>query len=79
MLHIYVLNQLTEWEDYLHLVEFSYKNSYQASLKMSGKKCHTPLSLSQVKHMLILGPNILQEREQIVKKVKLNPKVAQDR
>jgi hypothetical protein len=35
MLRMYVINKLSKWEDYLHLVEFSYNNGYQSSLKMS--------------------------------------------
>lgn len=35
MLHTYATDQPTKWEDYLHLVEFSYNNSYHTSLKMS--------------------------------------------
>ena len=35
MLHMYVIQQPTKWENYLHLVEFAYNNGYQESLKMS--------------------------------------------
>jgi hypothetical protein len=35
MLRMYVMEKPSKWEDYLHLVEFAYKNGYQASLKMS--------------------------------------------
>ena len=28
MLHMYVMQQPTKWEDYLHLVDFSYNNGY---------------------------------------------------
>ena len=28
MVRMYVMNNLTKWEDYLHLAEFSYKNGY---------------------------------------------------
>jgi hypothetical protein len=50
MLRMYVMEKMTQWEKYLHLVEFSYNNGYQASLKMSpfealyGRKCNTPVS-----------------------------------
>jgi hypothetical protein len=50
MLRKYVMEKPSKWEDYLHLVEFSYNNRYQASLKMIpfealyGKKCNTPVS-----------------------------------
>jgi hypothetical protein len=35
MLRMYVMDKPSKWEDYLHLVEFTYNNGYQASLKMS--------------------------------------------
>jgi hypothetical protein len=34
MLRMYVIDKQYKWEDYLHLVQFSYNNGYQASLKM---------------------------------------------
>ena len=49
MLRMYVMKRPTKWEDYLHLVEFSYNNGYQALAKMIpfeilyGKKCNTQL------------------------------------
>jgi hypothetical protein len=50
MLKMYVMDRPSKWEDYIHLVEFSYNNGYQASLKMShfealyDRKCNTPVS-----------------------------------
>jgi hypothetical protein len=35
MLRIYLMDKSSKWEDYIHLVYFSYNNGYQASLKMS--------------------------------------------
>ena len=35
MLRMHVMHQTKKWEDYLPLVEFSYNNGYQESLKMS--------------------------------------------
>jgi hypothetical protein len=35
MLRMYVMDKPSKWEDYLHLVEFTYNNGYHASLKMS--------------------------------------------
>ena len=31
MLRMYVMKKPTKWDDYLHLVEFTYNNGYQAS------------------------------------------------
>ena len=35
MLGMYVMDKPCKWEDYLHLVEFSYKNNFQVSTGMS--------------------------------------------
>jgi hypothetical protein len=35
ILRMYVMGKPSKWEDYLHLVEFTYKNGFQESLKMS--------------------------------------------
>jgi hypothetical protein len=34
MLKMYVMDQPSKWEDYIHLVEIAYNTGYQASLKM---------------------------------------------
>lgn len=75
MLRMYVMDRPNKWEDYIHLEEFSYKKSYQTSIRMSpfealyGRKCHTPLSWSQPEDKLVLGPDTLQEMERIVKQI----------
>ena len=35
ILRMYLMDKPSRWEDYLHLVEFSYNNGYHATLKMS--------------------------------------------
>ena len=50
MLQMYVMNNPTKWEDYLHLIEFAYNNGYHTSSKMSpfevlyGRKCRTMIT-----------------------------------
>jgi len=50
MLRACVLSSKGSWEKWLPLAEFSYNNSYQASIKMApfealyGRKCRTPLN-----------------------------------
>ena len=69
---------------YLFL-EFSYNNSYQASLKMSlfealyGRKCRTPLMWSEVGERSYFGPECIQEAEEQVAKIRENLKAAQSR
>ena len=49
MLRACILDFGGSWEDYLHLVEFSYNNSYQASIGMApyealyGRPCRSPI------------------------------------
>eukprot|EP00253_Pinus_taeda_P010363 PITA_10363 len=85
MLRAYVMQQPTRWEDYLHLVEFAYNNGYHTSTQMSpfevmyGRKCRTPTSWGGPEDKLSLGPEMLKEMEDMVKKVRVNLKGAQDR
>jgi hypothetical protein len=65
--------------------EFSYNNSYQASLKKSpfealyGRKCRTPLYWDQIGERQVFGPDIVEEAEQLVQQVRENLRVAQTR
>jgi hypothetical protein len=85
MLRIYVMDNPYKWEDYLHLVEFSYNNGYQASLKMSlfealyGRKCITPISWDNAIDREIIGIELLKEMEEKMLKIKQNLKASQDR
>eukprot|EP00253_Pinus_taeda_P024477 PITA_24477 len=85
MLRAYVMQQPTKWEDYLHLVEFAYNNGYHTLMLMSpfevlyGRKCRTPSSWSGPEDKLMLGPEMIKEMEELVKKVRSNLKAAQDR
>ena len=84
MLRMYVMNNPTKWEDYLHLADFAYNNEYQASAKMSpfevlyGRKCRTPVTWDSLMDWLMLGPDLLLDLEQLVTKVQGNLKEAQD-
>jgi hypothetical protein len=85
ILHMYVRTKLNKWEDYLHLVEFPYNNGYQNLAKLSPfkilyrKKCTTPISWDNPADRLMVGPEMLQEMENMVNKVQQNLKEAQNR
>ena len=55
--------------------EFSYNNSYQASLKMSpfvalyGRKCRTPLYWNQTGENQVFGQEIMQQAERQVQMI----------
>ena len=82
---MYVMNNPTKWEDYLHLAEFAYNNGYQPSAKMSpfevlyGQKCRTLVTWDSPVDQLMLGPDMLLDLEHLVTKVQGNLKWAQDR
>jgi hypothetical protein len=73
------------WDKSLPFAEFSYNNSYQASLKMApfkalyGRKCRTPLYWSETVESQLFGPEIIKEAERQVQVVRENLKVAQSR
>jgi hypothetical protein len=59
----------SKWEDYLHMVEFSYNNGYQDPLKMSpfealyGRKCNIPVIWDNPTDRVVLGLDILKDME----------------
>jgi hypothetical protein len=67
----------------LPYAEFSYNNSYQASLKMApfealyGRKCKTPLYRSQTGESQFFGTNILKEAERQVQIIRENLRIDQ--
>jgi hypothetical protein len=85
MLRMYVIKKPSKWEDYLHLVEFAYNNGYQTPTKLRpfeipyGRKCTTPISWDNPTDRLMVGPEMLQEMENMVRKVQQNLKEAHDR
>ena len=85
MLHMYVMDKPTKWEDYLHLVDFAYNNGHQASLGMSpyealyGRRCRTPVTWDNPVNRVVLGPEFLKQMEQEVVKITQNLKAAQDK
>ncbi|WVZ80905.1 hypothetical protein U9M48_028342 [Paspalum notatum var. saurae] len=70
MLRACAIQYGTSWNKCLPYAEFSYNNSYQASLKKSpfeaqyGKRCRTPLFWNQIGEKQVFGPDIIQDAEQ---------------
>jgi hypothetical protein len=85
MLRACSLKHGRSWDKSLPYEEFSYNNSYQASLKMSlfealyRQKCRTSLYWNQTRESQVFGPEILQEAEKQVQIVRENMKTAQSR
>lgn len=85
ILRMYVMDKPSKWEDYLHLVEFSYNNGYHASLKMSpfeelyDRRCNTPVSWDNPTNRTVVCLEFLRDMEDQMTKIKQNLKAAQDR
>jgi hypothetical protein len=85
MLRAYALKYGKSWDKSLPYVEFSYNNSYQASIKMApyealyGWQCQTPLFWSQTGASQVFGPEVLKDAKKQVQMVRESLKVAQSR
>ena len=75
----------SSWDDNFPYAEFSYNNSYQASLKMApfkalyGRRCGTPLLWDGVGHRQLFGLDLIKDSEDKVKLIHDRLKVAQSR
>ena len=82
MLHIYVMDKLSKWEDYLNLVEYVYNNGKQALLGTSpfkvlyGRKCRTPMIWNNPVNIIVLGKELLKGMEKEVAKIRQKLKAA---
>jgi hypothetical protein len=85
MLRACALQDKIGWDKRLPYAEFSYNNSYQASLKMSpfealyGRNSKTPLHWDQLSERQVSGPDVLLEVEENIRMVRENLKAAQSR
>jgi hypothetical protein len=85
MLRASILHFDKSWDRCLSLAEFSYNNSYQASLKMApfdalyGRRCRTPLNWSEAGERTLFGPDIVKDAEEKVQVIRENLKMAQMR
>jgi hypothetical protein len=85
MLRACALKHGGSWDKSLPYAEFSYNNSYQASLKMSpfealyGRKYRTPLYLDQTGERQFFGSEIIQEAEEQVRLIRENLRTAKSR
>jgi hypothetical protein len=73
------------WDKNLPWAEFSYKNSYEESLKMAPFevlykcRCHTPHNWIEPGEKVIFGPDIIDEAEAMVHRIQDNLKAAKSR
>ena len=85
MLRVYVISLKGSWEKWLPLAEFSYNNSYQATIKMAlfealyGRKGRTPLNWIELGERRYFGIDFVTEAEEQVHIIQQHMKVAQSR
>ncbi|GJR25761.1 putative reverse transcriptase domain-containing protein [Tanacetum coccineum] len=85
MLRACAINFGKGWVNHLPLVEFSYNNSYHASIKASpfealyGRKCRSPVCWAEVGQVQLTGPEIVQETIEKIIQIKQRMQVAHDR
>nr|GEX42167.1 reverse transcriptase domain-containing protein [Tanacetum cinerariifolium] len=76
MLRACVINFGNSWDRHLPLVEFSYNNSYHASIKAAlfevlyGRKCRSPVCWSEVGDSQLTGPELIRETTKKIIQIK---------
>ncbi|GJT40411.1 putative reverse transcriptase domain-containing protein [Tanacetum coccineum] len=72
------------WERHLPLIEFSYNNSYHASIKASpfealyGRKCRSPVCWAEVGDAQLTGPELIHETTEKIVQIKQIIQAARD-
>ncbi|GKC59772.1 putative reverse transcriptase domain-containing protein, partial [Tanacetum coccineum] len=85
MLHACAIDFGKGWVNHLPLVEFSYNNSYHASIKAApfealyGRKCRSPVCWAEVGQVQLTGPEIVQETTEKIIQIKQRMQAACDR
>ncbi|GJW92301.1 putative reverse transcriptase domain-containing protein [Tanacetum coccineum] len=76
MLRACVIDFGGSWDRHLPLVEFSYNNSYHASIKAApfealyGRKCRSPVCWSEVGDSQLTGPELVRETTEMIVQIK---------
>ncbi|GJY83882.1 putative reverse transcriptase domain-containing protein [Tanacetum coccineum] len=85
MLRACVIDFRKGWVKHLPLAEFSYNNSYHASIKAApyealyGRKCRSPVCWAEVGEAQLTGPELIQETTKKIILIKQRMQAAQDR
>ncbi|GKE98998.1 putative reverse transcriptase domain-containing protein [Tanacetum coccineum] len=85
MLRACVIDFGNGWEKHLPLVEFSYNNSYHASIKATpfealyGRKCRSPVCWAKVGDVQLTGPEIIHETNEKIVQIQQRLQAARDR
>ncbi|KAL0537606.1 hypothetical protein IC582_026589 [Cucumis melo] len=71
------------WDSHLHLMEFAYNNSYQATIGMApfealyGKCCRSPVCWGEVGEQRLMGPELVQSTNEAIQKIRSRMHTAQ--
>ncbi|GJW62672.1 putative reverse transcriptase domain-containing protein [Tanacetum coccineum] len=85
MLRACVIDFGNGWERHLPLIEFSYNNSYHASIKAApfealyGQKCRSPICWAEVGDAQLTGPELIHEITEKIVQIKSRIQAARDR
>ncbi|GJU62396.1 putative reverse transcriptase domain-containing protein [Tanacetum coccineum] len=85
MLRTCVIDFGKGWVKHLPLAEFSYNNSYHASIKVApyealyGRKCRSPVCRAEVGEAQLTGSEMIQETTETIVLIKQRIQAAQDR
>ncbi|GJX36605.1 putative reverse transcriptase domain-containing protein [Tanacetum coccineum] len=85
MLRACVIDFAKGWVKHLPLAEFSYNNSYNASIKAApyealyDRKCRSPVCWAEVGDAQLTGPELIQETTEKIILIKQRMQAAQDR
>ncbi|GJV97363.1 putative reverse transcriptase domain-containing protein [Tanacetum coccineum] len=85
MLRACVIDFGKGWDKHLPLIEFSYNNSYHASIKATpfealyGRKCRSPVCWAEVGDVQLTGPEIIHETTEKIVQIHQRLQAARDR
>ncbi|GJT51609.1 retrovirus-related pol polyprotein from transposon TNT 1-94 [Tanacetum coccineum] len=85
MLRAFVIDFGKGWERHLPLIEFSYNNSYHASIKVApfealyGRKCQSPVCWAEVGDVQLTRPKIIHETTKKIVQIRQRLQAARDR
>ncbi|KAA0059961.1 pol protein [Cucumis melo var. makuwa] len=85
MLRACVLEFSGSWDSHLHLMEFAYNNSYQATIDMTpfealyGKCCRSPICWGEVGEQRMLDSELVQTTNAAIQKIRARMLIAQSR
>ena len=85
LLRACILEHGVSWDTYLPLIEFTYNNSFHASIGMApfealyGRRCRTPLCWHESGESVVLGPELVRETTEAVKMIREKMRISQSR